>query len=392
MDVLYIRRGGKPAKKKKKRKRGMSGEQQSALARRREEREKRAKLEAEGAAEPKAAKRKIPPVLRAPLDPHHLLEEIADTYNLDQARKRAAHTKGVGVDRMPPPDLLQRIPDISLVREDLLAGTYTPSPVRMETRVTREGRATQVGVLTATDLMVQRAVFQVISKHLEQNWQILLERELDSGWVHRCTDLANGGMIWIGRLGIAGWEDAEEIGAVLGLLRKYVPDERVLRLVGSFLEAERFGDGRLLGRPAGLANAGLLAAVCRRLILRELDGRFESRLLPFVRRDTQMLLFAPNRGEAAAALETVQEVLAGEVRAPLYASYALIQHIGQVKFLGFGFFRQAGEWGARRLPGARDEYRDVHRDPDVFSTIDLPQQFGDDPRTESTDCGLPGLS
>ena len=378
MDVVKVRRGrGPKPKKKKKKKKGMSDTQVRALIERRKLREKQERVQAaraEAAAYPKPRTWTRFGVLP---DGEHLLEAVADPYNLNLARMRAARNRGAGVDGVQPADLPVLVPDTSLIREDLLAGTYTPSPVRVAAVATKSRVNSPTGVLTAADLLVQRALIQVLRQYFHAAWGILLDTAQETQWVRQCSEAANNGMVWVGRFGIAGWEDAALPADMRGLLGRYIPDARVVDLILRFLAADRVQHGRATNIPVGLLTAGMLGYLNRFLILRELDEELRAAVSPFVRYDTQLLLFASSRPQAERLLESAQQTLSEKAIVALTARNAQSVHLSGVMFLGFGFFRQGGSWYARRLPTPTpQEYHWAYEDSDPLR-VTLPDGFGE---------------
>jgi RNA-directed DNA polymerase len=93
-----------------------------------------------------------------------LMEEVCQRDNLWQALQRVQANKGApGVDGMTvrklPKHLKRHWPKI---REQLLAGTYRPQPVKRVEIPKPDGGVRKLGVPTALDRFIQQAVLQVL--------------------------------------------------------------------------------------------------------------------------------------------------------------------------------------------------------------------------------------
>jgi RNA-directed DNA polymerase len=93
-----------------------------------------------------------------------LMEAVCERDNLKKALRRVKANKGSpGVDGMT----VEQLPDYLWAhwpqhREELLQGTYTPSPVRRVEIPKPDGGVRKLGVPTALDRFVQQAVLQVL--------------------------------------------------------------------------------------------------------------------------------------------------------------------------------------------------------------------------------------
>ena len=78
-----------------------------------------------------------------------------------RANKGAAGVDGLDIDQTAA-HLATAWPAI---REQLLAGTYRPSPVRRVTIPKPDGGERELGIPTVTDRLIQQALLQVLQPH-----------------------------------------------------------------------------------------------------------------------------------------------------------------------------------------------------------------------------------
>jgi RNA-directed DNA polymerase len=98
-----------------------------------------------------------------------LLQAALRTENLRRALKRVRTNKGAaGVDGLDINQTSRHLasawPDI---REQLLSGTYRPSPVRRVTIPKPDGGERELGIPTVTDRLIQQALLQVLQPILD---------------------------------------------------------------------------------------------------------------------------------------------------------------------------------------------------------------------------------
>ena len=89
--------------------------------------------------------------------------------NLQRALKRVRANKGVaGVDGLDIDQTVVHLRTAWLaIREQLLSGTYRPSPVRRVTIPKPEGGERELGIPTVTDRLIQQALLQVLQPILD---------------------------------------------------------------------------------------------------------------------------------------------------------------------------------------------------------------------------------
>ena len=113
-----------------------------------------------GGSETLTAKR----MFESPARHEQLMEEVCERENCLQAFKRVKSNKGSpGIDGMTVDALSAYLKEHwPAIREQLLAGTYKPQPVKRVEIPKPDGGVRQLGIPTVLDRMVQQAVMQVL--------------------------------------------------------------------------------------------------------------------------------------------------------------------------------------------------------------------------------------
>ena len=100
----------------------------------------------------------------SPANQEQLMEEVCERENCLQAFERVKSNKGsAGIDGMTVEELPGYLKEYwPSIREQLLAGTYKPQPVKRVEIPKPDGGVRQLGIPTVLDRMVQQAVMQVL--------------------------------------------------------------------------------------------------------------------------------------------------------------------------------------------------------------------------------------
>ena len=102
-----------------------------------------------------------------------LLQAALRRENLQRAFKRVRANQGVaGVDGLNIDQAARYLVTAwPVIREQLLAGTYRPSPVRRVRIPKPEGGERELGIPTVTDRLIQQALLQVLQPILDPTYQ-----------------------------------------------------------------------------------------------------------------------------------------------------------------------------------------------------------------------------
>jgi len=97
------------------------------------------------------------------------MEEVIEPANLKTALRRVRQSKGSpGIDGMTVDELPSWLmASWQTLREELLAGTYQPSPVKRQTIPKRGGGERELGIPTVVDRFIQQATLQVLQPRFD---------------------------------------------------------------------------------------------------------------------------------------------------------------------------------------------------------------------------------
>ena len=227
------------------------------------------------------------------------MEKIVSRGNMMAAYSRVVANKGApGVDDMPASALkgyLQQ--EWPRIKEELLAGTYHPQPVR-KVGIPKPGGGTRMlGIPTVLDRLIQQAVQQVLSVLFDPGFSESSYGFRPGRSAHQAVKAAQKhvscGHRWVVDIDLEKFFDRVHHDTLLSLVKRKVGDRRVLCLIHSYLKAGILEGGVTTARVEGTPQGGPLSPLLSNILLDELDKELERRGHRFCRYadDANVFLF-----------------------------------------------------------------------------------------------------
>jgi len=239
-----------------------------------------------------------------------LLQAALRRENLLQAFKRVRANKGAaGVDGRDIDETSRYLavawPEI---REQLLAGTYRPSPVRRVTIPKPDGGERELGIPTVTDRLIQQALLQVLQPILDPTFS-----EHSYGFrPGRCAQdavFAARAYVQSGRrivvdVDLSKFFDRVNHDILIDRLRRRIDDAGLIRLIRAYLNSGIMDHGVVQSRHEGTPQGGPLSPLLANVLLDEVDKELERRGHCFARYadDANVYVRSRRAGERVMAL------------------------------------------------------------------------------------------
>ena len=192
-----------------------------------------------------------------------LLEMILEKDNLNSAFKRVKKNHGApGVDGMTIEDALPYLREHQKeFIERIKSGKYTPSPVRRVEIPKPDGGRRKLGIPTVLDRTLQQAIAQQLAPVYEP----LFSDESFGYRPGRCAqdaikkvkEYAEQGYIYAVSLDLSKYFDTLNHNILLNLLRRNIPDERVIQLIKRYLKSGVMEDGVVMPTEEGSPQGSL---------------------------------------------------------------------------------------------------------------------------------------
>jgi len=283
-----------------------------------------------------------------------LMETVCERENLKKALRRVKANKGSpGVDGMT----VEQLPDYLRThwpqhREELLRGTYTPSPVRrVEIPKPDGGAVRKLGVPTALDRFVQQAVLQVLQPIFDPTFSDHSYGFRPGRSAHQAVAAAQehlaSGYRWVVDLDIEKFFDRVHHDLLMGRLAQRVADPRVLKLARAFLNAGVMENGLVSATEEGTPQGGPLSPLLSNIVLHALDCELEGRGHRFVRYADDCNVYVRSARAGHRVMASITLFITTRLKLNVNATKSAVAAGRERTFLGFSFTH--GQRPKRRL-------------------------------------------
>ncbi len=239
-----------------------------------------------------------------------LLTQALARENMQRAWKRVKANKGAaGVDGM---DIAATgrylVTALPTIRNQLMAGTYRPSPVRRVGIPKPDGSERELGIPTVTDRLIQQALLQVLQPLIDPTFSEHSHGFRPGRRAHDAVLAAQqhvqDGFRIVVDVDLSKFFDRVNHDILLDRLRKRVPDAGVIRLVRAYLNAGIMDGGVVVERMEGTPQGGPLSPLLANVLLDEVDRELERRGHRFARYADDCNVYVRSRqaGERVMAL------------------------------------------------------------------------------------------
>jgi group II intron reverse transcriptase/maturase len=276
------------------------------------------------------------------------MERVVSRPNMLAAYKRVKENKGSpGIDGLGVEGLQSWLKENwSRVREELLTGTYLPTPVKRQMIPKPGGGQRELGIPTVTDRMIQQALLQVLQPIFDPTFSDHSygfrpgRRAHDA--VRRAQGYVQGGRRWVVDVDLEKFFDRVNHDILMGKLAKRVEDKRVLRLIRRYLEAGVMVNGVVMERHEGTPQGGPLSPLLANVLLDEVDKELEKRGHAFVRYADDGNVYVKSRRAGERVMALLRR-LYDRLRLRINESKSAVARVWDRRFLGFSFWVASGK-------------------------------------------------
>jgi len=269
------------------------------------------------------------------LDPDNLREALA--------RVRANHG-GPGVDGLTVDELPGWLRQHgATLREQLLAGTYRPQPVKRVNLPKPGGGVRGLGIPTVVDRLIQLAMLQVLQPLYDPTFSDHSYGFRPGRSAHDALRAAQGyvadGLEWVVDLDLEKFFDRVHHDRLMARLAKDLMDKRLLRLLRRYLETGVMLDGVVVPRTEGTPQGSPLSPLLANLVLDELDRELTRRGLAFCRYADDLVIFVRSERSAVRVMDSVSQFVERKLRLRVNRAKSGVGLSSQHRFLGFRVVR-----------------------------------------------------
>jgi RNA-directed DNA polymerase len=293
-----------------------------------------------------------------------LMERVCERANLQAALKRVRRNKGsAGIDGMTVDELPEYLrthwPEL---REQLLAGTYQPSPVRRHAIPKSGGGVRELGIPTVVDRFVQQAILQVLGPRFDatfsqHSYGFRRGRSAHDAVV-QAQRYVNEGRRIVVDVDLERFFDRMNHDVLMGRLAKRIEDKVLLGLIRRYLEVGMMASGVALERHEGTPQGGPLSPLLANVLLDEVDRELEKRGHAFVRYADDCNVYVRSKRAGARVMGLLRRLYA-KLRLRVNETKSAVDWARNRKLLGYSFWSgRDGEVKRRVAPKALQAMKD----------------------------------
>lgn len=272
-----------------------------------------------------------------------LLQAVLARANLQQAWRRVRANKGAaGVDGLDIEQTgRQLVTAWPKIREQLLRGTYRPSPVRRVTIPKPDGGERELGIPTVTDRLIQQALLQVLQPMLDPTFSAHSYGFRPGRRAHDAI-LAAQGYIQTGRkivvdVDLEKFFDRVNHDILIERLRKRIDDAGIIRLIRAYLNSGIMSDGVVQERYQGTPQGGPLSPLLANVMLDEVDKVLERHGHCFARYADDCNVYVRSRKAGERVMALLRKCYA-KLRLKVNEAKSAVAGVKGRKFLGYSFW------------------------------------------------------
>ncbi|WP_277997837.1 group II intron reverse transcriptase/maturase [Neomoorella glycerini] len=292
------------------------------------------------------------------------MEQVVARENMLAALKRVERNGGApGVDGIPTERLRDQIrAEWPRIREELLAGTYRPKPVRRVEIPKPGGGKRMLGIPTVMDRLIQQALLQVLTPIFEPQFS-----EASYGFrpgrkahdaVKKARQYVEEGYEWAVDLDIEKYFDRVNHDILMARVARKVADKRVLTLIRRYLQAGVMVNGVVMETAEGTPQGGPLSPLLANILLDDLDKELEKRGHKFVRYADDCNIYVKSKRAGERVMASIRNFLQERLKLKINEQKSAVDRPWKLKFLGFSMYKhKAGVILIRLAPQTIDRVK-----------------------------------
>ena len=272
-----------------------------------------------------------------------MLEAVLTRENLQRALKRVKANKGAaGVDGLSIDQTVEYLKSHwPALKEQLLAGTYRPRPVRRVLIPKPDGSQRELGIPTVVDRLIQQALLQVLQPIIDASFSTH-SYGFRPGRRAQDAVLAAQAYVESGRrvvvdVDVEKFFDRVNHDILIDRLQKRIEDAGVIRLIRSYLNSGIMNDGVVQERNRGTPQGGPLSPLLANVLLDEVDKELERRGHHFVRYADDCNIYVRSQRAGQRVMALLRRLYGGLKLSINEAKSAVAGALGR-KFLGYAFW------------------------------------------------------
>ena len=282
-----------------------------------------------------------------------LLEEILSRDNMRLAYKKVKANRGAsGIDGITIEEIDDYLKENWVnIRDKIRERKYKPKPVRRVEIPKPDGGVRNLGVPTVVDRIIEQAIVQrltpIVEPHFsEYSYGFRPNRRAQQAIV-KLLEYFNDGYTYVVDIDLEKFFDNVPQDKLMTLVGKLIQDPDTESLIRKYLNAGVMVRGRYEETNKGTPQGGNLSPLLSNIMLNELDKELEARGLHFVRYADDCVIAVGSSAAANRVMHTITKWIEKKLGLRVNATKTKVTTPSKLKYLGFGFWKDAEGWKAR---------------------------------------------
>jgi group II intron reverse transcriptase/maturase len=272
-----------------------------------------------------------------------LMEKVVEAANLKTALERVERNKGsAGVDNMQVNELRPYLKEHwNRIKQELLDGTYKPSPVRRVEIPKPDGGVRDLGIPTVLDRFIQQAIQQVLTPIFEPTFS-----EFSYGFrpgksarqaVRKAQGYIQDGKGTVVDIDLEKFFDRVNHDVLMTKVAKHVGDKRIHKIIRKFLQAGVMLNGCCMRTDYGTPQGGPISPLLSNIMLNDLDQELTQRGHSFARYADDCNIYVASERAGKRVYASITKFIEERLKLKVNKEKSAVDYPAKRKFLGFSF-------------------------------------------------------
>ena len=282
-----------------------------------------------------------------------LLEKILSRDNMFAALKKVKANRGAGgTDGISVEEIDGYLKENWVdIRDRIRKRKYKPQPVRRVEIPKPNGGVRSLGIPTVVDRIIEQAMAQVISpitekQFSEYSYGFRPKRRAQQA-VDKLLEYLNDGYTYIVDIDLEKFFDNVPHDKLMSLVHELINDPDTESLIRKYLNAGVMIKGEYAKTTMGTPQGGNISPLLSNIMLNEPDRELEARGLRFVRFADDCVIAVGSSAAANRVMASVTGFIEKKLGLKVNASKSKVTKPMNLKYLGFGFWKDKDRWKAR---------------------------------------------